>query len=165
MTGFENSKKTGFLNRIPTSSIESESDRISQRCKFNFSYFCTQPAGQSFDDWTELQVRNLLDKFTHYSKESLKHWEKQSIGKSGSVLAIYGAFPAKSDFSHPPHVPHEVLWGRFRLDHSMRLVGFVIPEKFDGKTQAGSGKAFDSNTFYIVFLDRDHRFWKGKEDK
>ncbi len=165
MTKFCNSKKVGFLGKIPTASLESDNDNLALRCKFNFSYYCVQPAGQSFDDWTHVQVRSLLEKLSHYSKESLKHWQQESIGKSGSVLAIYGSFPTRSDFTHPPHVPHEVFWGRFRLDHSMRLVGFVIPEKFDGEIQSSCGKRLDSNTFFVVFLDRDHRFWKGKEAK
>ncbi len=39
----------------------------------------------------------------------------QSIGKSGRVLSIYGAFPARSDLVHPKHVPHQVKWGDFVL--------------------------------------------------
>lgn len=165
MTNFVNSKKDAFLKKIPIASLESDNNDLSVRCKFNFSYYCVQPAGQSFDEWNESQIRSLLEKLTHYSKESLKHWQKQPIGKSGTVLAVYGAFPSNSDFSHPAHVPHEVLWGRFRLDHTMRLVGFVIPENLDGKIQKSCGKRFDVNTFFVVFLDGNHRFWKGKEEK
>jgi hypothetical protein len=165
MTSFKNSKKAAFLSNIPTASLDADNNDLAQRCKFNFSYYCSQPAGQTFEEWTELHIRSLLDKLTHYSKQSLKHWQKQPIGKSGNVLAIYGPFPTNSDFSHPAHVPHEVLWGRFRLDHSMRLVGFTIPEQLDGTIQNSSGKRFDANTFYVVFLDQEHRFWKGKEAK
>jgi hypothetical protein len=88
------------------------------------------------------------------------------IGKGGgTVLSIYGAFPQKSKFCHPKHVPHQVCWGRFRLDFSGRLVGFILPAEYDGKYHAKTGKRFDCNTFYVVFLDANHSFYIGKEAK
>lgn len=163
MSKFGNSRTVRFLSSIPTASIESNTDDLAARCKFNFSYFCVQEeAGQTFSQWTADQQIALFEKLTHYSKESLNHWKKQPVGKSGSVLAIYGAFPSKSDFKPPSHVPHEAKWGRFRLDHSMRLVGFVIPDCFAGVKQESSNCLFDSNTFYVVFLDSEHQFWKSE---
>lgn len=160
MSAFTNRAKDRFLSKIPTASLEAPNDRLAAKCKFNFAYFCVQPAGQDFSDWTDVQRKKLLEKLVQYSREPLSYWEGQSVGKSGSVLAIYGAFPSNSDFEHPLHVPHEVLWGRFRLEQSLRLVGFVVPRKLHGATHPGTHDRFDSNTFYVVFLDRDHRFYK-----
>jgi len=74
------------------------------------------------------------------------------IGKGKQhVLEKYGAFSRISAFSHPKHVPHQASWARFRLESSVRLIGFMIPEDYSSK--------FDRNTFYIVFLDKNHTFY------
>lgn len=159
---FANSKKNKFLQNIPTASIELQSDSIAKRAKFNLSYFDnSQDAGQDFSDWTHEQVLKLLQKLQAYSKETLTHWTKCPIGKGkGHVLEIYGDFPNKSDFSHPKHIPHQAMWGRFRLENSVRLIGFTIPDCYNQKEQNNSGFNFCSNTFYVVFLDKNHKFYK-----
>ncbi len=77
------------------------------------------------------------------------------------TLAYYQSFPKKSNFKFPPHVPHDVIWSIFRLGSKVRLIGFVIPEKLSGKTiEDEAGKfVLDCNTFYVVFLDKDHKFY------
>lgn len=160
MTSYKNSGKERFLATIPQVSIESETDRLTEKCKFNFAYFVVQPAGQSFDEWDHPQLSKLLNKLKDYSKESLTHWRSKPIGGSGTVLAIYVGFPNNSDFEKPTQVPHQAEWGRFRLESAVRLVGFVIPNKFKNQVQAATGIQFDCNTFYIVFLDANHKFYK-----
>lgn len=165
MSKFDNQRKAGFLASIPTASIENPDCPLTKRCKFNFGYFEKQGASQSFDEWNTDELAGLFGKIRDYSKEPLDYWMNQSIGKSGRVLSIYGAFPARSDLVHPKHVPHQVKWGRFRLDWSGRLCGFVVPRELDGTVHAVTGLKFDANTFYVVFLDRDHCFYKGGEQK
>ena len=157
-----NWRKQKFLDDFPQASIELSDDTLAQRCKFNFSYFCKQAAGQNFDEWTHEQLVKLLNKLSEYSREPLSYWAKQKIGKSGSVLALYGAFPARSDFSHPKHVPHQAYWARFRLEQAVRLVGFVLPVAYD-QTPHANGAVFDCNTFYVVFLDAEHKFYKTEQ--
>lgn len=161
---FINIRKNAFLESIPKVSIEDKCDYIARKCKFNFSYFDhTQEPAQNFSDWSNEQLLKLLWKLHEYSKESLLHWQKMPVGKkSGHVLEIYKSFPNKSDFSHPKHVPHQAQWGRFRLEGSVRLVGFTIPDDFKNIEQNSSGFKFCTNTFYVVFLDKDHRFYKTK---
>lgn len=166
MKNFPNRHKASFIESIPVASINADTDLLTNKCKFNFAYFDVQPASQSFENWTELQRKELFSKLQAYSKECLQYWKDKPIGrKNGNVLSIYGAFPSNSDFNHPKHVPHEVEWGRFRLDCSCRLVGFILPKKYDESIHLQTGKRFDCNTFYIVFLDADHRFYKTKESK
>lgn len=167
MKPFGNSQKEGFLASIPLASLESTDDLITQKCKFNFAYFDVQPAGQDFKDWSDIQRLELLAKLKEYSKEPLNYWSNMPVGKGkGTVLAIYKAFPAKSKFTHPKHVPHEVHWGRFRLDFSGRLIGFVLPQEYEKKDPHPKTKrTFDCNTFYVVFLDLNHDFYLGKESK
>lgn len=159
---FKNHRKQSFLDRFPTASLDSSDDKIASLCKFNFSYFThDQPAGQNFSDWTEVQLHKLLDKLVNYSKKSLVQWEKETIGQGKNhVLEVYGSFPKKSDFTQPKHIPHQAKWARFRLEGSVRLIGFVIPDDFNKKEQNKSSYNFCSNTFYIVFLDKDHNFYK-----
>jgi hypothetical protein len=165
MSGFENKRKGRFLETIPLASIEVHDDTLTKRCKFNFSYFLKQAAGQSFDEWDHGQLIKLLCKLKDYSVESLNHWKKQPIGKkSGHVLEIYGGFPKTSDFILPKHVPHQAEWGRFRLESAVRLVGFVVPSSYANKLHS-CGERFDCNTFYVVFLDMNHVFYKMGEQK
>jgi hypothetical protein len=160
---FRNSKKEKFILQIPQSGLEDSN--IAQRSKFNFSYFVAdQPAGQSFDDWNNNSGANtllsLIKKIQEYTREPLQYWQRQKIGRQ-NILEVYGDFPkSKSDFTHPASVPHDVMWARFRLASKIRLIGFVVPDKFKGKLHGDSNSYFDTNTFYIVFLDEDHKFYK-----
>ncbi len=164
---FSSSKKTQFLSKLPTSSVESS--EIAKRCKFNFSYFVEdQLAGQSFADWNNGQgpssLYGLLDKVRQFSREPLDYWNNEKVGKQ-NILEIYGAFPktSKTEFSHPPSVPHDVQWARFRLAAKVRLIGFVLPKESHNVDNCKAKKVeylLDCNTFYVVFLDKDHKFYK-----
>ena len=157
MNPYKNNRKDSFLNSRPTCSLDDPKQDMAERCKFNFSYFDnSQEAGQDFKDWTEGQLVKLLDKLKEYSIKSLQIWKTTKIGRGKNhVLEEYGSFPRISDFVHPKHVPHQASWVRFRMESSVRLIGFMIPEDYKHK--------FDRNTFYIVFLDKDHRFYKTKK--
>jgi hypothetical protein len=160
MTRFGNSLKDKFLNTIVQASLDADSDQLTEKSKFNFGYFSSHAAGQTFDSWDKDQLCKLLTSLAEYSKFSLSHWQTKPIGKSGTVLAVYGDFPQNSDFSHPSHVPHQVRWGRFRLTSAVRLIGFVVPNEYKEKVHAKTGRRFDCNTFYVVFLDAEHKFYK-----
>lgn len=153
MSKYKNSGKDSFLNSIPQASIDSEKDTLAGKCKFNFSYYDVQPAGQSFEDWTKEQLSDLLHKLKDYSRESLSYWVTQR------VFVIYGAFPRNSKFTHPRHIPHQAQWARFRLESAVRLVGFILPEGYNETRHEGTKKLFDCNTFYVVFLDENHQFY------
>jgi hypothetical protein len=169
MTKYSNSSKNAFLERIPDTDIENSG--IERRCKFNFSYFdSTQPAGQSFAEWSEENhsdhtlLLELMDKLKHFTKEPLKYWASQRIGAGGlKVFECYKQFPSRSDFIHPKYIPHDVHWARFRLASRVRLIGFVLPEE-SCATNTGADYHLDTNTFYVVFLDKDHRFYRTELD-
>jgi hypothetical protein len=157
--GFNNKMKTSFLESLPTISLES--GEIVERSKFNFSFFDgTQVHGQDFEDWSQNELTKLLLKLKNYSESSLESWRHQRIGGGGlKVFEIYGKFPKNSEFKHPKHVPHDVSWARFRLENLVRLVGFIVPKGFKCPEGIKQTEPFDSNTFYVVFLDRDHKFY------
>ncbi|WP_044408429.1 hypothetical protein [Thiomicrospira microaerophila] len=126
--------------------------------KFNFSYFDVSQAsgpGQMLTQWSPAQQANLYQQLIDYSKESIAYW------KSQKRLVIYGRFPNtnKTDFQLPVYIPIEAEWGRFRLSAKVRFVGFVLPDNVKN-TQSSKGLNFCSNTFYVVFLDKDHKFYK-----
>lgn len=160
MKTYENSRSKKYLGELPVTSLDSQNDTLSIRSKFNFSYFDVQVASQPFEDWTHDQLIKLLNKLKDYSKESLQHWKNTAVGSSGSILTIYGGFPKKTEFAIPKHVPHQAEWGRFRLEQAVRLVGFVLPNEYHGKIHPQTGQAFCCNTFYVVYLDRKHLFYK-----
>jgi hypothetical protein len=170
MKNFSSNKKQRFLTSLPQSSLDSCD--IAARCRFNFSYFeGNQTSGQNFSDWQNntgaCSLGSLLEKIKSYTKEPLSYWRNERVGSKGlRVLAHYEAFPKKSDFKHPPHVPHDVIWSRFRLGNMVRLIGFVIPESMADNeyTDNKNNKyPYDSNTFYVVFLDQDHRFFHSEQ--
>lgn len=160
---FGNSKKVIHLAAIPEASLEAKEDTLSARCKFNFSYFCKQDgAGKAFGDLTKDELEDLFNKIKSFCHEPLSYWKTQKHGQS-TTLAIYRNFPINSDFTHPKHVPHDVHWGRFRITGEVRLAGFVVPPTLCGTLHIGTSIAFDSNTFYVVFLDSNHGFYKTKK--
>ena len=166
MSKFSNPKKSDFIKSIPEKSIDDDNDDLAKRCKFNFSYFIVPEGKTGFEVWPQQNLVILIDKLRDYCRESLIYWTQQKVGrnKKGCILTFYGGFPRKSAFKIPLHVPHEAVWGRFRLDWSGRLCGFVVPEKYAGKTHK-SGFTFDANTLYVVFIDDNHQFYQGGESK
>ncbi|RLA78810.1 MAG: hypothetical protein DRG78_14275 [Epsilonproteobacteria bacterium] len=149
----KNKRAESFLDTIPTASIENPTDILAQKSKFNFAYFINDNSGQDFRDWTNKQLYELLDKLKEYSKFPLTHWENEDI------FVKYPQFPINSDFTIPKSIPHQAIWSRFRLESDSRLIGFVLPSEYDNNEQNKSNYRFDTNTFYVVFLDEHHRFY------
>ncbi|MCB4751220.1 MAG: hypothetical protein LGB55_07200 [Sulfurovum sp.] len=158
-----NSKKDAFLSSLPEISLNSEENDLAKRCKFNFSYFVNDDeAGQNFTDWTHADLIKLFEKLKEYSKAPLENWTREKVGRY-SVLVIYGPFPENSHFKEPKHIPIEAQWCRIHLENKPRLIGFIIPDKFNGVEQGRGGYKLDSNVFYVVFLDKDHKFYPTKK--
>ncbi len=70
----KNTKKDRFLSGLQTISLESKTDSLTKRCKFNFHYMdFSQEAGQKFEDWGKKQLVELLKKLKAYCGEPLKY--------------------------------------------------------------------------------------------
>lgn len=157
----KNSKKQIFLDKLPSSGIETSN--VASRCHFNFSYFSPDNGGQSWEEWNipagSSSLESLAKKLVHFTNESLKYWEEQRAGAGGlKVLTFYPSFPNNTLFDLPKSVPHDVKWGRFRLGNKVRLAGFRIPTELDGKLDT-NGNILSADVFYLVFLDKNHEFW------
>ena len=160
---FGNSRKTAHLAAIPEQGLDARDDNLTIRCKFNLSYFCTHDGiGKNFGDLTQAELEDLLTKMVDFGRQPLSYWKNQRHGVS-STLAIYKNFPVLSDFAHPKHVPNDVHWARFRLSKEVRLAGFIVPPEYEGKAHQTTNATFDCNTFYVVFIDYHHGFYKSKK--
>lgn len=160
MKKFSNSKKTSFLDSIPTLSLESDDNDLTSKCKFNFGYFDLQEGiSQDFKEWSHDELIKLLDKLKNYSKSSLEYWKNERVGKY-PVFVVYEQFPTNTDFVQPKHIPHQALWARFHLENKVRVIGFVLPDEYKDKVHQKTAHRFDTNTFYILYLDKEHRFYK-----
>jgi hypothetical protein len=97
------------------------------------------PPGQNYDNWQEDKLlAYMLQKFGHICTLNIVEAQQQK------VLKLYGDFPTKTDFKAPQHITDDVNWA-------------VI---MDIKGQKGrvAGHIID-NIFYVVFLDKEHRFY------
>ena len=151
-----NSKKEKFLSNLSIETNVSEISDVKGKLSFSFKYFDgSQEAGQDFKEWSDKQKQELLEKLRDYTREDKKYWLNQRVGGGGlKILEIYGEFPRNTDFEYPKHVPEKVKWARFRMESAMRLVGFFVNEDDAEKF------CLSTDIFYIVFLDKDHRFYK-----
>jgi len=172
MNDFNNDRRKKFIIKSSRPSIFDRNCTLTIKSKFNFSYFTSdQKATQDFADWTKDKlITALCNKLKDYSEKSLKEWSRTPIGKGtgkkrkrGNVFEVYGKFPKNSDFTEPRCIPHQANWARFRMQSKVRLIGFIIPEEFKDDYHPKTDVKFDCNTFYIVFLDKDHKFYKKKK--
>lgn len=127
----------------------------------SFRYFCVNQTsvGQNFSDWTAALQLALLERLSELTKYSRNEWRtRKSNGLP--LLAEYGKFPINTDFSIPKNIPNsdEIIWSRFRIMQKVRVCGFFITDSI--------AKQYDlsTDTFYIVFLDKNHRFYKTEKE-
>ena len=96
--------------------------------------------GARFADWDhEGILARAMDVLEGYCNAPLR---AQAVNDK---FTIYGDFPPpdKTNFFHPSHVPEDAEWARIHVTGKQCIAGHVV-----------------QNTFYIVFLDSDHSFWK-----
>ncbi|WP_052126195.1 hypothetical protein [Ureibacillus massiliensis] len=99
--------------------------------------------GQDFSEWEQ---ENLLAK----AMETLRNYSHNSLVSQvdGKKFNIYGEFPPKkkTEFNHPKHVPEDAEWARIHVTGKQCIIGFV-----------------NRNIFNVVFLDKEHKFWKSEK--
>lgn len=162
MSRFNNNRKQASLAKIAKTVIENSG--IESKCKFNFSYFDSTPPSIDFDKCTKKVLSDLLKKIKEFTKDSLisllRPWDNHN-----SPLIIYDKFPdpSKTNYEYPTHVPADVKWARLRIDAKTRLIGFIIPDEFHNRKAEHNDFFYDKNTFYVVFLDLEHKFWISKK--
>jgi hypothetical protein len=149
--------------------LNSPANDLTLRSKINLSYLDTkQEPSSDFKDLSKEVLCDILVKIKEHGKKSLEELQRTAIGggprdgKRGNILKIYGDFPPnqKTDFKEPTYIPDQVKWGTIRITGAIRLVGFIIPPTYHGNPHVKTKERFDKNTFYVVFIDTEHKFWK-----
>ncbi len=111
---------------------------------FSFQYLDeTQPekSPESAASWEKIGLlKSAIGRIKDLSKLTRNEAEKQN------QIKIYGDFPetAVTDFFHPKHVEDNVTGGVIKAigGQTSTIAGFIV-----------------ESTFYVVFFDKDHRFW------
>ncbi|NYA25790.1 hypothetical protein HZI65_07130 [Haemophilus haemolyticus] len=115
---------------------------------FSFRYFqnTDQLPAQSLETWhTDGSTIDLLRSLAHISQRNIT--ELQAGDKK---LTLYKSFPNKqvNEFSCPSGLSEDENWGCLRNigGQKARVAGFL-----------------KNNIFYIVFLDKEHKFYKSSK--
>lgn len=151
---FNNQTVKQYLNSLPQ---EEDFSKATAVITVSMKYFDkSQLAGQDFKDWTDKERLDLLNKLKEYTGNTKQFWLNQRCGAGGlKILAVYDSFPVNTDFKWPAFIPKDgIKWARFRLDQKIRIVGFFVNEK------TAKIYSLSTDTFYLVFLDREHKFYK-----
>jgi hypothetical protein len=93
--------------------------------------------GQTFQNWHESKLLPiLLERIKEFCKFS------RTEAMRNQCLKVYGDFPNNSVFKHPVHIAEDAEWASLHIQGKERIAGHII-----------------GNIFYVVFLDKEHRFW------
>jgi hypothetical protein len=116
--------------------------------KFNLSFedfTSSQKYSSSFKDWQK-------DSILSYMLDTLKGYCSRPLREQidGTKFTAYGDFPEQKYtlFAKPNHIPVDAEWARIHINGRSVIIGHII-----------------NNTFYIVFLDKTHKFWLTKKDR
>lgn len=112
--------------------------------KISLAYFDSDPYYASgFKDW---QKDGLLSKALETLQGYCKSPLRQQI--DGDKFSVYKSFPPpdKTRFEYPKHVPEDAEWARIHINGPAVLIGHIV-----------------GDTFYLVFLDKTHKFWLTKK--
>lgn len=131
---FKAQKPKGDVITIPEGSVSEHQGKMS------FSYKDLDVnQGQTLEDWDSSGLLLELNlKLATLSKlKPLEAFNSKSAKK-------YPAFPPKdkTEFSHPKHVAQDAQWCVLHIKGKEVIVGHLV-----------------GSVFYIVFLDKEHRFW------
>nr|DAP91935.1 MAG TPA: hypothetical protein [Caudoviricetes sp.] len=105
----------------------------------------TQKYGSAFPDWQKCGLlSSMLDTLKGYCCKPLLEQV------DGDKFSIYGNFPPaeKTKFEYPQNVPEDANWARIHITGSAVVAGHIV-----------------GDTFYIVFLDKTHKFWMTKKQR
>lgn len=98
------------------------------------------PPGQTFAEWEKDELLSaLMSKLVNLSQKN-----RITASQEGQIT-VYGKFPEKSDFKIPKHIQGEVQWATIKDigGQRHRVAGYI-----------------QDNVFYIVFLDKNHKYYK-----
>lgn len=126
------------------SATRDERDFYKEKEKVVFSFKDleqTQPskAPESIELWeNEGRLAPLFEKLMEISRLTLRE------AMTSGVISIYDNFPENTDFFIPKHIVDKVKWAVIKNigGQKGRIAGYI-----------------KDNVFYVVFFDKNHRFW------
>jgi hypothetical protein len=113
--------------------------------KVSFQYLdTTQKFGSTFKDWQSCGLLSkAMDTLQGYCCSPLR----TQLGPD--KFKAYGAFPTKESlFSEPANSPEDAEWARIHVNGPAVLAGHILED-----------------TFFVVFLDKTHKFYMGKKER
>jgi hypothetical protein len=126
--------KEGISDRAATAKLKP----IRRELVFSLRDF-DHTQGQTFAEWQEGKILDVM-------MEKLRDYSRMTIPEAQQArLTIYGTFPAESKFKPPAFIPPDAHWASLHIQGKECMAGHLI-----------------DNTFYMVFLDREHEFWPSK---
>ena len=112
--------------------------------KVSFQYLdTTQKYGSSFKDWQKCGLLSkAMDVLQGYCCSPLR------TQIDGTKFAVYDSFPpeGKTEFEYPKNVPEDAHWARIHVNGPAVIIGHIVKD-----------------TFYVVFLDKTHKFFLTKK--
>ena len=135
-------KRQGISDRLENDRSEREVPPEKTLLCFNLKDFDRNqcPPGQKYEDWQRAGLLSaLMEKLQQLSQKTLTEAQQEGM------ITIYKNFPPLSDFKVPKHIRGSVNWAAIKdvKGQKGRVAGYV-----------------DGNVFYIVFLDKEHKFYK-----
>lgn len=128
--------KPSLIKNITKPSIKKEEDN--NHLVISLKYL-DKNQGQTFEDWEKNKIlAHSLETLAGYCKDTLQNQCRTDSFKT------YKSFPPKekTDFYFPSHIPEDAEWASMHIKGKQCLAGHIF-----------------RNVFYIVFLDKDHRFF------
>jgi hypothetical protein len=99
--------------------------------------------GQDFEEWEQEKLLALMiNKLRAICQITMAQATAQQIIKPYTKVD----FPPESAFTHPKHVLPDVTWCTMHIQGKECIIGHI-----------------EDNIFHIVFLDKEHEFWKTKK--
>jgi hypothetical protein len=130
-------QKESLLKNIRKPTVKEEYDK--SHFVISFKHL-DRNQGQTFKEWEAEKILaravNTLSGYCHNTLQAQCHTDN---------FTAYGNFPPKdkTDFVFPNHVPQDAEWASMHITGKQCLVGHIF-----------------RNIFYVVFLDKNHKFWK-----
>lgn len=137
--------KGGSLSKIQSALSQKSKEEAKGNFNVSFQYLDTsQKYGSGFKDWQEC---GLLSKMM----ETLQGYCTRPLREQfdGDKFAHYGGFPPpeRTKFKCPMNIPEDANWARIHINNKSVIAGHYV-----------------GNTFYVVFLDKTHKFYLTARD-
>ena len=105
----------------------------------------TQKFGSAFLDWQKVGLLS-------HAMETLRGFCCSPLRQQidGDKFTIYDSFPPedRTMYDYPKNVPEDAHWARIHVNGPAVMVGHIV-----------------NDTFYVVFLDKTHKFWLTEKDR